>query len=179
MSSNLDFRIWADESRSVEQGLAWLCGQSFLGTQLAPSINTVLWPCSCCNRRVDWLQSMGCKGHLLCGPLQKSANPCREGQQAKASWARPASGIITVLTFHWQNSATQPLLSKGGWRGCSPPCPQKTRETGRVVIWPVSATNTRQTLVTSDSACVGPTSFLDVRPLFLTFCCVIHHLSPS
>lgn len=36
-----------------------------------------------------------------------------------------------------------------------PPCPQKARETGRVIVQLVTATNTLQALLTSDSAFMG------------------------
>lgn len=59
-----------------------------------------------------------------------------------------------------------------------PMCPQKARETGRVIIWPLSAMNTLRTLVTSDPAFMGLTSFLNVRSIFLTMCQTSHTSRP-
>lgn len=58
-------------------------------------------------------------------------------------------------------------------------CPQKTRETGRVIIQQVSATHTLQALVTSESAFMDATSFLNVRSIFPTMCQTAHISCPQ
>lgn len=60
-----------------------------------------------------------------------------------------------------------------------PPCPQKARETGRVIVWPLSAMNTLRALVTSDPTFMGLTSFLNVRSIFLTMCQTSHTSCPQ
>lgn len=128
----------------------------------------MLWLCSCYHWRVDWLQNP-----LAIWPLtEKVCQPLWWGYMGQA-----CKGHHHLLRFHQQNSAIWPFNSTGGWKLCPQRVPR--RETGRLIIWQVSATNTPQALVTSASAFRDPPAFPKVRSIFLTTCQTSHTSCPQ